>query len=914
MALIEIEDKIIEIINKGNKEDFIYDFLKIYDIPNSTITRLKKGTNNLSKIPGEVHLKNKLYFKETVNDVFEAFIEIERKVNDAAAIPRYLFVTNFKVILAKDTKTGESLDIKFKELPIHFNFFLAWNGIEKVDFEKENPLDIKAAERFARLFDVLNKEIESGNEEQRHALNLFLMRLLFCLFAEDTNIFHKKGQFTNGIKQYTSDDGNDLNDYIEGLFKVLDTQSREETPIIYKDFPYVNGQLFTEPHQPIKFNRKARKLILECGELLEWSKINPDIFGSMIQAVATEDSRSHLGMHYTSVSNIMKVINPLFLDEVKQQFKEIKDSWNDSFQEIHLGKKKISDTRRKHLDKISTLTNRIKNMKFFDPACGSGNFLIITYKELRQLEIDIYVLMNEINNAQMLIYEPIVTLSQFYGIEIDEFASDIAKLSLWIAEHQMNLALKEAVSEAIRPTLPLKSAGDIRCGNALRLDWNEVCPHVSNDEVYLFGNPPYKGSKKQDKRQKEDLEYAFKDRTTYKQLDYISGWFHIGSKYIENTTSKIGFVSTNSICQGVQVSLLWESLLEVVSISYAHTSFKWKNNAQNNAGVTVVIVGLEDKRNSEGKSKKLYEGSMFKTVDNITPYLTRGKTVIVSNKENSISKLPKMEFGSMPRDGGALIFTPEEYNDSINKFPELKKVLWKYIGAEEFIHGGLRYCLWLNQDLYRIYRNNPIVLSRVSKVAISRSASKASSTKKAAETPFQFVQLGPVNFYSKEKMRYSIVVPAFSSENRDYLPIGLGTSDTIFSNKMYIIPEGDLSLMAILMSRMHMTWIRAIAGRLETRYGYSSGLVYNTFYIPTLSKEKKNILKLLVLDILDLREEAGKSLAYLYDKKTMPESLRAAHEKLDSEVDKIYKSTSFINDEERLEKLLELYVKHTKED
>lgn len=905
MALIEIEDEIIEIINKENKEDFIYDFLKIYDIPNSTITRLKNGTNNLSKIPGEVHLKNKLYFKETVSDVFEAFIEIESKVNDAAAIPRYLFVTDFKAILAKDTKTGESLDIKFKELPIHFNFFLAWNGIEKVDFEKENPLDIKAAERFARLFDVLNKEIESDNEEQRHALNLFLMRLLFCLFAEDTNIFHK-GQFTNGIKQYTSDDGNNLNDYIEGLFKVLDTQSREETPIIYKDFPYVNGQLFTEPHQPIKFNKKARKLILECGELLEWSKINPDIFGSMIQAVATEDSRSHLGMHYTSVTNIMKVINPLFLDEVKQQFKEIKDSWNDSFQEIYLGKKKISDTRKKHLDKISTLTNRIKNMKFFDPACGSGNFLIITYKELRQLEIDIYVLMNEINNAQMLIYEPIVTLSQFYGIEIDEFASDIAKLSLWIAEHQMNTALKAAVAEAVRPTLPLRSAGDIRCANALEVSWVEVCSNQNEEEVFLFGNPPYRGHSKQTKEQKASVRKIFEGVTGNGYLDYIACWFLLGSKYIKNNNSKLAFVSTNSICQGEQVAILWEEIfLNHIEIFFAYKSFKWSNNAKNEAGVTVIIIGLSSNNND---SKHIYEGSNRILAKNINAYLIDGDNILVKDTRRQLSNCQTMLFGNKPTDSGGLIFTIDEYKDMINKYHGIEKYFKKYIGSEEFLNGSYRYCLWITENEYNEVLKYPEIHIRINKVREFRKKSKAKSTNQYADRPYMFKQITPFDKNNKSSDSNTLVVPAVSSEARMYIPMGfINNKDTILSNRVYGIYDAPIYLLGILMSKVHMIWIDAVSGRLETRYSYSSGLCYNTFPIPKISDDKIKQIEDLVFDILDLREMDGRSLAELYMPETIPSNLKLVHSKLDELIDRIYGFSNY-DDSKKLKILLERYA------
>ncbi|MGF2088280.1 class I SAM-dependent DNA methyltransferase [Enterococcus casseliflavus] len=907
MSLIEIEDKIIEIVNKDNKKDFIYDFLKIYDVPNSTITRLKNGTNNLSKIPGEVHLKNKLYFKETASDVFEAFIEIESKVNDAAAIPRYLFVTDFKVILAKDTKTGESLDIKFKELPMHFSFFLAWNGIEKVDFEKENPLDIKAAERFARLFDVLNKEIESNNEEQRHALNLFLMRLLFCLFAEDTNIF-RKGQFTNGIKQYTNDDGNDLNDYIAGLFKVLDTQPREETPTIYKDFPYVNGQLFTEPHQPIKFNKKARKLILECGELLEWSKINPDIFGSMIQAVATEDNRSHLGMHYTSVPNIMKVINPLFLDEVKQQFEEIKNSWNDSFTEIHLGKKKISDIRKKHLDKIVVLTNRIRNMKFFDPACGSGNFLIITYKELRQLEIDIYVLMNEISDAQMLMYEPIVTLSQFYGIEIDEFASDIAKLSLWIAEHQMNLALKVAVAEAVRPTLPLKSAGDIHCGNALRIDWMKVCPQSIDSEIYIFGNPPYLGAfgNKQKPEHKADMDYVFKEYQNYRSLDYISAWFLLGSKYISGSKNKVAFVSTSSITQGAQVSTLWEKIFAYnIELSFCHLPFKWTNSAKKNAGVYVVVIGLINK---EIKStKKIFQDVFVETVTNINPYLLAGPNIFVSRTTKSLSGLPKMRMGNMANDGGGLIFSKEEYENIANKYPEMQGYFKKFIGAKEYISNTFRFCLWIDSENdYQNLKKYPEFHDRFDLVYKHRISSSDSGTNRLAARPFQFRDRNTAK-------NHSIIIPKVNTDNRKYIPIGVAFDDTILSDLVFSVYDGPFWLAGILSSRMHNIWLQTVSGKMGNGYRYSVDLCYNTFPVPRMPKSSRRNIEEAFLEILDVREELGMKLLEMYNYHNMPEKLLEKHKKLDNLVDNLYLKSTYPGDKERLQILFDMYFKLTEE-
>lgn len=495
MAITEYEDRINELVKKDDHSQFIFDFLSIYDkISRSTITKLRKGSNNLAKEPGDVHLKNKLYFKETSDNLIKSFASLEEEISELKSKPRFIIVTDYQDFLAKDTKTNDTLDIEFRSLPQYFDFFLAWNGIEKADLENESPADLKAAERFARLFDEIVKE---NNHVSRHGLNLFLVRLLFCLFAEDTGIF-EEGAFTNYIKTMTSLDASDMNDRIKELYAILDVKDRKDNVSSYlEDFPYVNGQLFTEPHENMTFTKKSRQLIIDAGELVGWSKVNPDILGSMLQAVASEDSRSHLGMHYTSVPNIMKVIKPLFLDDLKSEF----------------------DLAKGNLKKLNNLLTRISKIKFMDPACGSGNFLIITYKELRKLEMDILEEQRKINPDTF--YFPAVDLSQFYGIEIDEFATDVTRLSLWIADHQMNKVLAAKFDNVIRPTLPLQQAGEIRCGNALRIDWNSFLPHLKEDEVYIFGNPPYLGAKKQTDGQKEELRLATGNNKKYKKMDYI---------------------------------------------------------------------------------------------------------------------------------------------------------------------------------------------------------------------------------------------------------------------------------------------------------------------------------------------------------------------------------------------------------
>lgn len=888
MAITEIEDRITEIINQNDPNEFIYDFLSVYDFPKATITKLRKGTNNLAKESGEVFLKNRLYYKQVDGDLMQSFVDVKEKVNQLGSKPRYIMVTDFKNVLAEDTKTGDTLDVEFQRLPQKFEFFLAWNGIEKADFDKENPADIRAAERFAKLYDVVVKD---NPEATRHGLNLFLIRVLFCLFAEDTDIF-EKNLFTNRLKELTKPDGSDLDSFISELFSVLDVEKSQrsaETPSWLSDFPYVDGDLFKDPHEHLKFTEHSRKLIIDAGEKLEWDQINPDILGSMIQAVASEDSRSHLGMHYTSVPNIMKVIKPLFLDELRQAFEDAKGNEKE----------------------LNQLYDRIGKIKFMDPACGSGNFLIITYKELRQLEIDILKELNRMGIATM--YVPSVTLDQFYGIEIDDFACDVTRLSLWIAEHQMNKQLHKEIADAVRPTLPLQHAGAIVCGNALRIDWNEVLPHEKDDEVYLFGNPPYYGARKQTKEQKIDLVFALNNIKGSKSLDYISGWFFKGFNFIDQENGRFAFVTTNSICQGEQVSYLWPEMFKRhLQIIFAYTSFKWSNNAKNNAGVTVNIVGIAN-RSNKTVQKMIYYDNKAKNVSHISPYLTDGSDLIVKESSERIDdQLPRIKFGSMPNDGGYLRVTAEEYNSIPNDY---RKYFKKFVGSSEIINNKLKYCLWLYDQTDKRYLTNSFIVKRISEVKKYRLSSKRAATRKLAETPELF---GEVRWEPSDS---TILIPAFSSENRLYVPMVIVDNDVISSNKNYCIYNAALWLFGLLTSRMHMTWMRSVGGRLETRYSYSSKLVYNTFPVPELSSRRKNEIEDLVWKILDIRDEEGGTLAELYgsplaakNPKPMNSRLKAAHEELDQVVDRAYRDRPFKDDNERLALLLDMYSKKVNEE
>lgn len=672
----DIECNIKHIFENYSKNEFIFEFLIAYGISKTSVTRLKKGDFNLSKVQGEVLYKKKVLFKEEESD--KLLISIESLSTDERVLkhsPRFVIVTDFKTLLAKDLKLGTTKDIQFSELPRHYDFFLPLAGSEVYVTKNDNKADRDAAYKMAELYDSLitaNRDIYTS-KESIHSLNIFLSRLLFCFFAEDTGIFEENSIFTNSLAQHTQPDGSDTHLFLNELFKRLNSKSSDEFPMyLAEKFPYVNGGLFRDPIESPKFTSKARNILIELGEL-QWQEINPDIFGSMIQAVVLPEYRSDLGMHYTSVENILKLIRPLFLDELYEEFEKHRDN----------------------VTQLRKLIARMSKMKFFDPACGSGNFLIITYKELRALEIEILQRIIEIQTPTLLEYTEI-KLSQFYGIELDDFAHEMARLSLWLAEHQMNNIFEEQLAGygESKPILPLKEAGRIVQGNAARKNWKEICSIGTDDEVYIIGNPPYLGSRNQDDEQKKDMKFVFIN--DYKSLDYVSIWFYKGAKYIEKNNAKLAFVSTNSICQGEQIAITWPRILnDDIEIGFAYESFKWSNHAKGNAGVTVIIVGLRNKSND---FKYLYNNSNRKrTVKNINPYLYDAPNVYVIGTNRPISKLPIMTYGNMPLEGGFLRFDGID-KDKIFSNNGIEKFVKKVIGGEEFLKGQERYCFWIEDE------------------------------------------------------------------------------------------------------------------------------------------------------------------------------------------------------------------------
>ena len=896
--LIDLEDKIKELIANLDKETFFINFLELYSgVAKSAIKKVK----NTSVYDG-LENKTKFLIKAEKENLLDNYITLENKVLERKTKPRYIIVTDFKELFAKDTKTLERLAIKFEELPQNFSFFLAWNNIEKVDYERENPMDVKAAERFSRVYDELVKQNPDLDSED---LNLFLIRILFCLFAEDTDIF-PRNKFSNDLKTLTKEDGSDTNGIIRAIFEKLSTNifDKDKISSYLVDYPYVNGNLFSKKHVELNFDYKLRKLIIEAGEMLNWAEVNPDILGSMLQAVASSDKRSHLGMHYTSVPNILKTIKPLFLNELNDKISEIVDS-------------ELKNNNK--AKKLIELLERISKMKFLDPACGSGNFLIIAYKELRRVEMRIYEELENLGEAQL--YLEYVKLDQFYGIEIDNFASDVAMLSMWIADHQMNVELAEKLKSAARPTIPLKEIGGIYNANALRIEWQEVCPRNEDEEVFIFGNPPYLGANRQNIEQKKELTNILVD--VKQTVDYISGWFYLGAKYIGKTKSKLSFVSTNSICQGEQVALIWKPILDLVEINFAYTSFKWSNIAKDNAGVSVIIIGLA--RKNSISEKYIFSGDgakeIVKKVKNINPYLSDSDNIFIERKSLNInSSFNKMAQGNRPEDNGGLILSENEYKEIISRYPELRNIFKKYIGSHEFINNYYRWVMWFDDDNIEMYKDLPVVRERLNIVKEARLNSPTKTTQKYSEKPHLFVKRGDYNksvsnFKGNPSEMLNIIIPSVSSENRIYIPMGiLSNEDTIISNLAHVIYDSPLYLLGILQSRMHMVWIESVGGKLGTGYRYSNTLVYNTFPIPELSCEDKLEIEDRISYILDVRDEELLSLADLYgsplatkNPKPMNERLLNAHKSLDRYIDKLYSKKEFSNDEERLSVLLKMY-------
>lgn len=908
MNAVEIEEALSALATEPfDGAEFPYAFLMAFGNKETAIKRLRKGDSNASDVPGAVLQRNNIHIaacmEGAVHDTLQA-LRVSTKTQQARV--KFILATDGQILEAEDLASGEVLACEFPRFADHFGFFLPLAGITTIKEIKDNPVDVRATGRLNKLYvELLQNNKDWATNERRTDMNHFMARLVFCFFAEDTDIFQGASLFTRTVEQMTERDGSNTHEVLEVIFRAMNLQKEERIGAKLarwvEPFPYVNGGLFSGTTEAPRFTRAARSYLLRAGEL-NWKEINPDIFGSMIQAVADDEERGALGMHYTSVPNILKVLNPLFLDDLRAQLEAAGDN-------------KI---------KLLNLRKRMSRIRVFDPACGSGNFLVIAYKQMRAIEAEV----NRRRGETELRTE--IPLTNFRGIELRDFPAEIARLALIITEFQCDV-LYRGQKEALSEVLPLDAQNWITCGNALRIDWLAICPPTgmgvkligddlfstpldqveidfenTGGETYICGNPPYYGSRKQEDAQKQDIkDLCGRYIKKWKSLDYVAGWFISAKRYMERANAECAFVATSSICEGLQVGVLWPHILHNdVDLKFGVRQFKWSNLAAKNAGVTVVIVGLSNK---EVPQKYLYsEGGQLRRVDELSPYLTPGKTVFINALPEPISALPKMMTGSMPRDGGNLILSFDEAEQLVSSYPQAKSIVRPYIGSDELINGGRRACLWIDDATIIDAKKMPEVQNRLTRVEKFRTESTLDSTREFANQPHRFVYL------AGQSKKHVIAVGTVSSERREYLPVDLFDKNTVISNLALAIYDAPIWCVSLIASRLHLAWVAAVCGKLETRYRYSNTLGWNTFPVPTLTEQNKIDMTRCAEDILLAREaHFPKTIADLYEPGEMPENLHRAHEQNDEVVERIYVGRRFRNDTERLEKLFDLYADMT---
>lgn len=907
MNAVEIEQAISDLaIKEFDRQEFPYAFLQAFGNKETTLKRLRSGSSNKSDLGGVLQANNIHILVADKGAVTSSLSKLKDSPATTKSKARFILATDGADFEAEDTDTGETVACAYEDFPDHFGFFLPLAGISTVQQVRESSFDIRATSRLNRLYvELLKDNPEWGSAERRPDMNHFMARLIFCFFAEDTDIFYRKGLFSDTVSQMSERDSSNTHEVISELFRAMNTKrelrASEGIPRWADVFPYVNGGLFSGTTDTPRFSKIARTYLLHTGSL-DWTKINPDIFGSMIQAVTDEEERGSLGMHYTSVPNILKVLNPLFLDDLRAKLEE------------------AGDNHRTLLN----LRKRISRIRVFDPACGSGNFLVIAYKQMREIENSINERRGELGRKSD------IPLTNFRGIELRDFPAEVARLALIIAEYQCDL-LYRGQKEAIQDFLPLANENWITCGNALRLDWLSICPPTGaasktladdlfdsnagsiqidfeneGGETYLCGNPPYVGDKKQTKEQKEDLRSVFEHLTKkWKSLDYVSGWFMKAVEYGMRTSATSAFVTTNSINQGQQVPVLWPLIFQSgFKISFAHDSFKWANLASHNAGVTVVIVGITNQKIAKAV---LYSSSSTgvtaKFVENINAYLVPAPNVFVQAEPVPRKQLAEMMLGNYAKDGGHLICQSSDIEmlDAV-----AKSFVRPMFGGDEFIKGVSRFCFWVDDNQVELAMESPELRRRFEEVKKSRLESPKSATALWSRKPYRFVEVRSPEYEE------ALILPIVSSENREYLPVGFLPRKSIV-NYAFALYDAQLWNMSVIASRLHLVWIATVCGKLETRYRYSNTLGWNTFPVPDLTEKNKADLTKCAEDILLARESHfPATIADLYDPESMPANLREAHERNDEVLERIYIGRRFRNDTERLEKLFDLYTEMTK--
>lgn len=910
MNAVEIEEAISYLAEQPfDAVNFPYSFLEAFGNKETTIKRLRTGGENKSDVENGVLQRNNIHIAVcNAGEANTTLNKLRSSPATAKAKAKFILATDGLDFEAEDLATGETVACAYQDFPNHFGFFLALAGISTVKQIRESSFDIRATSRLNRLYvELLRSNPEWGKPERRHDMNHFMARLIFCFFSEDTDIFNGNGLFTATIEQMSTKDASDIHEVISEIFRAMNTKVADRQSANVKrwaaNFPYVNGGLFSGSTETPKFTKIARSYLLHVGKL-DWTQINPDIFGSMIQAVADDEERGALGMHYTSVPNILKVLNPLFLDDLRAELEAA-----------------IDNPR-----KLLNLRKRIAHIRVFDPACGSGNFLVIAYKQMREIEAEI----NRRRGESHLGSE--IPLTNFRGIELRDFSAEIARLALIIAEYQCDV-LYRGQKEALAEFLPLDSQNWITCDNALKIDWLSVCPPSGTNvkllgddlfstplmqaeidfrneggETYICGNPPYLGSRGQTDEQKNDLKAIFEHRCkNWKSLDYVAGWFMKATDYGNHTPTVASFVSTNSICQGMQVPTLWPLIFKTGhEIAYAHTSFKWANLASYNAGVTVAIVAIAKNYRQLRKLYSLEENgrSLQKEVAHINAYLVGGNNVIVDKQPKPISQVSEMTFGNTPIDGGHLLLTRDEAQALMLTQQQYSRFVRRIYGSAEFIRGIERHCLWIEDDHLNEALSIPVIHDRINNVrALRLKGGKTANDIATRSHQFQRTNIGKHS---------TIVVPRVSSESRAYLPAGYLSAGNIVSDSAFAIYDAPLWNLALIASRLHLVWIATVCGKLKTDFRYSNTLGWNTFPLPKLTEKNREDLTHCAEDILLAREmHFPATIAELYDPDNMPENLRRAHDHNDEVLERIYIGRRFKNDTERLEKLFEHYTKMT---
>lgn len=914
MNAVEIEEAVSALAERPfDAEEFPFAFLAAFGNKDTTIKRLRaaKGSTNASDLPGGVLQRNNVHIAVAApGAVTQTLAALRASPATAKAKAKFILATDGNTFEAEDVDSGETVACLYADFPNHFGFFLPLAGITTVKQIRESSFDIRATGRLNRLYvELLKDNPDWGAADRRPDMNHFMARLIFCFFAEDTDIFHRSYPFTGTVEKMSDRDSSNTHEVIGELFRAMNTPiaDREAAGIARwaNPFPYVNGGLFSGDLSVPRFSKIARSYLLHIGSL-DWTKINPDIFGSMIQAVADDEERGALGMHYTSVPNILKVLNPLFLDDLRARLAEAG------------GNSRM----------LLNLRRRMSRIRVFDPACGSGNFLVIAYKQMREVEAEINRRRNEAERASD------IPLTNFRGIELRDFPAEIARLALIIAEFQCDQVYR-GQQLALAEFLPLNTENWITCDNALRLDWLSVCPPTGTGvklhgddlfstpldqvqidfeneggETYICGNPPYLGQAWQDADQKADLSGLFAGYASASAaIDYVSGWILKAAQYAQSTQADYAFVTTNSLWQGQQAGIISPILKALnAKIFFAYPSFKWRNLASHNAGVIVSIVGIT---HSGNRKRIIFSDDDIglptsREVANINTYLVSGPDVTVEQKSSPINGLSPMLYGNQPRDGGSLCLDIEELSYARHSYPENATWFKRYMGSSEMIRGTVRGCIWIPEADVVEASKHPFVGPRLEAVRQMRASSKAPSTQAFAKRPHRFVQIQGV---AKE---YSIAVAKVSSERREYIPTGLYDDGTILSDLLFGIYDAPLWNMALIMSRLHLTWIATVCGKMKTDFRYSNTLGWNTFPVPTLTEKNKVDLARCAEDILLVREaHFPATIADLYDPDNMPADLREAHERNDEVLERVYIGRRFRNDTERLEKLFELYTKMT---